>query len=255
MTEGEQRLSGGWVNEVVRIGDTVHRSAGPWTPAVHALLSHLEAKGFDAAPRVLGFDEQGREVLTYIEGEPALHPWPDALLQDDGLAAMARLLRWYHEAVADFVPPIDAEWRIGRVGPEPGEIVLHRDPGPWNVLWRRGAPVALIDWDFAEPGPAINDLAFMAWYAIPLGPLMDGPPQDLDPHSRLRVVCDAYGGVTPAQVLRAVAVVQAQELERDLDLGTQGVEPWATFVRRGEIAFLREAQKWLRENRPSLLDS
>jgi hypothetical protein len=52
------------LTEVERVGDTIRRGTGPWTPAVHALLRHLEAVGFDAAPRVLGFDEQGREVLA-----------------------------------------------------------------------------------------------------------------------------------------------------------------------------------------------
>jgi hypothetical protein len=39
-------MSGG----VVRVGDTVRRPAGPWTPAVHALLTHLHAAGFRGAP-------------------------------------------------------------------------------------------------------------------------------------------------------------------------------------------------------------
>lgn len=38
MTRSEIPLGGGNVSGgVVRIGDTVHRPAGPWTPAVHAL--------------------------------------------------------------------------------------------------------------------------------------------------------------------------------------------------------------------------
>jgi hypothetical protein len=53
----------------VRSGDTVRRAAGPWTPAVHTLLAHLAAKNFPGAPRPLGFDEQGREVLSLVEGE------------------------------------------------------------------------------------------------------------------------------------------------------------------------------------------
>ncbi len=36
---------------------------------MHALLRHLEARGFAGAPRVLGLDEQGREVLSYLPGE------------------------------------------------------------------------------------------------------------------------------------------------------------------------------------------
>ena len=44
---------------VVRVGDTVRRRRGHWTPAVHALLDHLESVGFDAAPRALGTDTAG----------------------------------------------------------------------------------------------------------------------------------------------------------------------------------------------------
>ncbi|MFE0465507.1 aminoglycoside phosphotransferase family protein, partial [Kitasatospora sp. NPDC058965] len=57
------------IGRVERIGRTVHRPVGPWTPAVHDLLHHLEAVGYELAPRVLGFDDQGREVLTWIDGE------------------------------------------------------------------------------------------------------------------------------------------------------------------------------------------
>src|SRR5262249_44596626 len=72
----EQALPGGKLSEgVVRAGTTVHRPTGPWTPAVHALLRHLEAAGFDGAPRVFGYDERGREVVEFIEGAV---PWPEA---------------------------------------------------------------------------------------------------------------------------------------------------------------------------------
>src|SRR5690242_20727743 len=59
---------------VVRVGGTARRPAGPHTPAVHALLSHLHAAGFGGAPRPLGIDERGREVLSFI---PGTVPWPD----------------------------------------------------------------------------------------------------------------------------------------------------------------------------------
>ena len=54
----------GAFNTVVRIGDTVRRETGPWTTAVHALLRHLEETGYPYAPRVLGIDEQGKEILS-----------------------------------------------------------------------------------------------------------------------------------------------------------------------------------------------
>lgn len=69
----EERLEGGYADGAVRVGNTVRRLAGPWTPAVHALLAHLAGQGFTGAPRPLGFDEQGREVLTFLEGETCAH--------------------------------------------------------------------------------------------------------------------------------------------------------------------------------------
>jgi hypothetical protein len=67
--EGEIELSGGGVTAgVIRIGDTVRRSSGPWTPTIHAHLHHLEERGFLGAPRALGFDEKGREALSVVEG-------------------------------------------------------------------------------------------------------------------------------------------------------------------------------------------
>jgi hypothetical protein len=49
--EGEKPLSGGFVTEAVKVDDTVRRAVGPWSPAVHSLLSYLENVGYDAAPR------------------------------------------------------------------------------------------------------------------------------------------------------------------------------------------------------------
>ena len=91
-------LGGGWEAGPVRIGDTVRRRSGRWTPAVHALLRHLESVGFDAAPRVLGVDGQGREVLSYIEGQAGNYPLPESLWSDAVLDQTAQLLRRYHDA-------------------------------------------------------------------------------------------------------------------------------------------------------------
>ena len=71
----EVPLTGGNVTVgLVRVGDTVRRPAGPWTPAVHALLVHLHDVGFDGAPRSLGLDERGRHVVEWIDGA-VTHPY------------------------------------------------------------------------------------------------------------------------------------------------------------------------------------
>ena len=102
MDAAEQPFEDGNITAVVRVGDTVRRATGSWTPAVHALLRHLEARGFDGAPRALGFDDAGREVLSDIAGRTAPASL-DGIRSDDVLAATARLVRRYHDAVADFV--------------------------------------------------------------------------------------------------------------------------------------------------------
>ena len=93
---------------VHRRGNVVIRDAGPWTPAVHALLRHLEDAGFAAAPRLVGsgLDTDGRELLTFIEGE-FTQPGPRSL---DGAAAVGRMLRDLRQATGSFRPPPDAVW-------------------------------------------------------------------------------------------------------------------------------------------------
>ena len=96
----EVLLHGGLTNagRVIRVGDTVRRplsSAATW-----ALLEHLERVGFDGAPRFLGVDDRGREVLSYVPGEAAIEPYADWALTDEALVSVAALLRHYHEAAA-----------------------------------------------------------------------------------------------------------------------------------------------------------
>ena len=89
------------MNAVSRVGDTVRRGVGPWTARVHQLLAHLRAKGILEVPAPLGFDEQGREILTYIPGLVGNDPLPQHLRGDSVLIAAARLLRRMHDATQD----------------------------------------------------------------------------------------------------------------------------------------------------------
>jgi hypothetical protein len=68
MPDDEEWLTGGNMNAVQRIGETVHRRSGPWTPTIHRLLDHLHSNGIDWVPRALGFDDDGREVLSFLPG-------------------------------------------------------------------------------------------------------------------------------------------------------------------------------------------
>src|SRR5439155_18633455 len=120
----EETLAGGNTVGAVRIGDVVHKQASPWTPTVHALLRHLEDARFDGAPRALGFDDQGREMLTYLPGETVgdRTPWPEWAFAAAMLVQVGQWLRRVHDATASFVPPEDERWFIGGTM-RPGLIV------------------------------------------------------------------------------------------------------------------------------------
>ena len=175
--DAEVELSGGRVSHgVVRIGDTVHRPAGPWTPTVHAFLRHLEERGYRGAPRVLGFDEQGREVLTYIDGVVASSSsWTRGhgnkrsgrRTHRQCLVEVARLIRELHDASADF-RPANPVWSEHAYPMLPAEVACHSDLGPHNTVYRDGLPLAFIDWDGARPNEPLLEFGMAAWWYVPL---------------------------------------------------------------------------------------
>jgi hypothetical protein len=143
---------------VVIDGDVVRRPAGPWTPAVHALLDHLERAGFTGSPHAVSAG--GEDVVTYIPGESVSpHAW-----SEEGVFGVGRLLRGLHEATASFVPPLDAAWHPWPFASgAPDAIISHRDTGPWNIVARGGLPIAFIDWVTAGPASRLDEIAATAW--------------------------------------------------------------------------------------------
>src|SRR5688500_9056883 len=130
LPEEEVPFADGNVSGTVRVGQTVRRGSGPWTPAVHALLRYLRDVGLGGCPEVLGMGERGREVLSFVPGETA----PASLVgyaDDATLVKVAELYRTFHDAVSGFVPPNDAEWRYTVGAPAEGDIICHNDLGPW----------------------------------------------------------------------------------------------------------------------------
>lgn len=252
--EIEETLAGGFANVVVRKRQTVRRDCGPWTPAVHALLRHLEDVGFGYAPKVLGIDDQGREVLAFIEGKTAWWPWPEALLTDDGLRSVASMVKDLAASVATFDEPGGAVWH-GGPRTDPQFMLRHGDLAPWNTLWVDGRLVALIDWDTAEPAPPLWDAAQAAWYFVPLRPAAGyrsgAFPSEAEQIRRFRVWCVELG-VDPAMLVSVVEDVQEFERDRIVDRGGAGVEPYATFLARGDVEDVDADRAWLAAHRDGL---
>src|SRR4051794_31907272 len=103
----EVELAGGTSNHglVVRVGDTVRRPKSPASAAVHALLRHLERVGFDGAPRLLGTDDEGREVLSFLAGVAAAFPHPPGGLPPAAPRSGAPLPRPAPQAGRGIDPP------------------------------------------------------------------------------------------------------------------------------------------------------
>jgi aminoglycoside phosphotransferase (APT) family kinase protein len=239
---GEQ-LEGGGLNPVRRIGDTVRRPTGPWTPAVHALLGHLERTGFGGAPRAIGV-EDGFEILEFIPGEVGVQPG------DTQLEEVARLVRALHDATLSFRPPLDSAWQRMVGAPGAGEVVCHNDLSPWNTIWGDEGPRAFIDWDLAAPGPRVWDVAHALWRFVPLFPEED----PVHCGRRLRIFCDAYGSIDPSLLLETVRRRMQALYDSAREWGSAGRPGWSDVWRdtRGEqwldsLRFLdRNSANWQR---------
>lgn len=197
-------MTGGNSAAVVRVGNTVHRESGSWTPQVHRLLLHLREKGITEAPLPLGFDAQGREVLTYLPGMVGNDPLPASLRSDALLTAAARLLRRLHDATQDVAPA----WRSGWQAPtrEPVEVIGHGDFAPYNCVFNNGQLVGVIDFDHAHACPRLWDLAYALYRFAPLTDPSnpDGYGDVGEQCRRARLFCDAYGLVERSDVIEMV---------------------------------------------------
>ena len=221
---------------VVRIGDTVRRPMHPWSATIHDLLRHLEAVGFPYSPRVLGVDDEGREVLTYLEGDSGPDGW-DRVVDENGLAAMARLLREYHEAVSGF-----------------RDFYCHGDFGPWNLVWHGTQPVGIIDWDYAWPNGKIHDIAYALEYVAPFRSDEECTrwlryPAPPDRRRRLELFASAYGLTSTDGLVDEVITQQEVVLDRARRLAAEGRQPQAAWAADGTLEAAVERIAWSRRHR------
>jgi hypothetical protein len=248
--------SGRMTSGIVRRGDKVLRPAGPWSPAVHEYLRHLESAGFGGSPRVLGVDG-GFEVLSYLEGEVAADPlWqpghghrlPAFATTESALSAAAVLLRGLHAASAGFRPR-RTEYRYHPFPPRAGEIVSHGDLGPWNTVYRDGIPAGFIDWDGAQPVDPLVDLAGAAWAFVPLAPPEQLSEAGFSPvpeiGARLRMFLDAYGLADRRAILPALQRSQ-------LDLEHVAYWPLTAAEAADKLELQAKRLRWLGDVLPDL---
>lgn len=190
-----ESLPGGRNGEIFRDGGHALRPAGPWNPTVHSLLHHLRRRGFVEAPQPIGINEQGQEVVSFVEGRVG-EDLADAVLgSEEALTSSARLLRRFHDASTDFLANVDEPsiWMLP--SKHPSELVCHGDFAPYNVAFVNAEAVGIIDFDTAHPAPRVWDLAYAIYRWAPLSdPALSSTPFGTAVQiRRARLFCDAYG--------------------------------------------------------------
>lgn len=222
----EQPLLGGAQTAgLVSVGGTVRRPSSARSDVVQALLRHLEVVGFSGAPRALGYDEHGREVLTFVEGEAA--QGPPYRLSDACLLSATRLIRSFHDAT------VSSPLR------EDQEVVCHGDLGPHNTIFRGDVAVAIIDWDAdVAPGRRAVDFAHAVWC---FADLTETTVSVQEQARKTRIMCDSYPGMTPSVVV--------QELH---DRFRRARAQHAMACRDGAVAVFDRLLGWLDLNKERL---
>ena len=237
----EQLLPGGFVNRVVRDGDTVRRDPGDRAGFVHELLRFFEQGGWTGAPRLLGVDGQGREVLTFLDGYVAWLSPTDRVSSPESLAEVARLVRRFHDLTAG--TPLAGDQ----------EVVCHNDLAPKNTVYRDGGegmrPVAFLDWDMAAPGARVHDVAHMCWQYLDLGPAVDDVAAATH---RVRLMCDAYGLADQSRVVETILWWQDRSW-RGIDAGAEaGDAAMAGLRASGAVKTVRAAYDWVLAHQPEI---
>ncbi|MFF5085489.1 phosphotransferase enzyme family protein [Actinoplanes sp. NPDC000266] len=226
---GEQALTGGRFAATVRDGDTVTRHTGPGAVNVHALLEHLAARGFDAAPRVRGTSDDGtRERLSFLPGTAGHPPLAAAIRSEKALRSAARTVRRLHDASIGFSAPEPGRWDRQEVTVA-AEIDCfgHGDLAPWNLIFDGDQVTGIIDFDFAGPSNRAWDLSYLAHQLVPFHPTgdLEGFGWDYEPDRarRLRILAAAYDPHLRPEVLVDYAAIRllgmAAHIREQVDAG------------------------------------
>ncbi|MBA8796165.1 hypothetical protein FHX74_003818 [Friedmanniella endophytica] len=242
---------------VVRIGDVVRHPRDPWSSSVHALLRHLHDSGFTQAPLPVRLTETDDEVsfMAGTSGDDACRVVAD----DDKVAEVAQLLRRYHDAVEGWQPEEEPVWFDGRRGTGgPGELVCHGDPGPWNMVWRDGELVGLIDWEYATVGTRREDIGYALHYLIPLRDRsywhdLLGMTRRPRRHKRLRIFAEAYGIALDESLVEDVLAAQRAGVTLMKEMASRGRLRQTRQIEDGELEREQNAVLWGEGHRHQLL--
>lgn len=184
------------------------------------VIAQQLAAAQDVAPPVVEFDAARRFILMpFVEGSTLETDW---MLRRERRAAVRELLDRLRSISSGALPTLDLVQRLGElqerlarasalqaarwaqqvdeviaktraVGPA-GQVLVHGDLNPPNVIVRPDGSLYLIDWEYAHRGHADEDLAGLAAgstaHAVELG-AWSLQPEVFEARTRLRALLDA----------------------------------------------------------------
>jgi hypothetical protein len=236
----QELLEGGWGKDSkpVKIGSTVHRQPSERSSYVHQVLQFLEHANFDWAPRFLGMDEQGWEVLSFIDGyvphgqEVPQQTWSLETMQD-----IFGHIRQLHDLTSG------SELARGQ------ECICHGDLSYANTVYRDGKAIAFIDWDWVHPGQRVDDVAYGILQYLSIGQF----GSDDDPGERAHLamaLAHAYGldasqrNAIPGRMLDLLLATRDKQLQAI----RRGSPSAMKLAEAGVPSHMLKRHAWLTEN-------
>lgn len=219
MTIGQPLKGGRSTNEVIKIGNTIHRSQGPNSKFVHNLLTQLDQQNFSYSPKFLGIDEKGREILSYIYGEV---PTGDHRWTMEQVISVVHIMKKFHEAT--------------------DHTICHHDIAPWNVVLKNNIPVALIDFDEASVGDCIDDLAYFLWTFLELGGDIPIETQT----TKIKKLCHEYGYSDSKKLTEKI--LEQQKMILEMRIRKSKTDSFST----GAVPRIKKEIAWVEKNREKL---
>ncbi|MBA3236986.1 MAG: aminoglycoside phosphotransferase family protein [Parachlamydiaceae bacterium] len=204
------------MDNVIRIGNTIHRKTGIWAQQIHKFLRYLHDQGFHSVPEPFGFDKEGREILSFVEGVTFDYPLSEKARSMSVLLSSAKLLRAYHDVSVNFLN-LDTSNNWMFPSREPQEVICHNDFAHYNIVFQEEQAIGIIDFDTAHPGPRKWDIAYALYRFAPFTSKdnEDGFGNIEDQTSRARLFCQTYG--LPKEDRAEIANLMIERLQALID--------------------------------------